>query len=98
MRLIIIFLITSFAFNSISAQSTIYPSGVSGCIARWDFASNGTITSVSDVSGNNNNGTAYNLTTANGFRNVPNAAMKFNGSTSYAQVPNSNQLCPQAMT
>lgn len=44
---------------------TIYPSGVSDCIARWNFSSSGTITSLPDVSGNGNNGTANNLTATN---------------------------------
>ena len=52
-----------------TAQTT-YPSGVTGCIARWDFTNTGVVTSLPDVSGNGHNGTAYVLTTAPGFRNT----------------------------
>jgi len=85
-------LVVVFFALKLNAQTT-YPSGVSGCIARWNFTnSGGTITSLPDVSGNGHNGATYNLAPAAGFRNIPNVAMHFDGSTSYADVPDNSQL------
>jgi len=81
-----------------SAQTT-YPSGVTGCVARWDFNSiDGVIDSLPDVSGNGHTGAVTSLTAANGFRNVPGTAMTFDGTASYALVPNNSQLTLQQFT
>jgi hypothetical protein len=84
---------------NIDAQ-TVYPAGVTGCIARWDFANTGgPIASLPDVSGNGNNSSAVNaLTAAQGFRNAPNKAMSFNGFSSSATVPHAAILQPAALT
>lgn len=80
------------------AQTT-YPSGVTGCIGRWDFSSSGTVTSLPDVSGNNNNGYVRGPITASAdFRGVTNRAMKFNGSSTYAAVPHASMLNPAILT
>lgn len=87
-------LLTFFKGNS----QTTYPSGVTGCLARWSFDNNGTITNVPDVSGNNHNGTAINLVSSPDFRNVANKAMYFNGTSSYSLVPHHPILNPQDIT
>src|SRR4051812_30335856 len=81
------------------AQTT-YPGGVTGCIARWDFANAGSpISSLPDVSGNGNNSSGVNaLSTAQGFRNAPNKAMSFNGTSSSATIPHASILQPSAIT
>lgn len=90
-------LLVAMAGNYASAQTT-YPSGTTGCIARWDFSSSGAITTLPDVSTNGNNGTAYNLVSAPGFRNLSNKAMKFNGTSSRAVVPHTSMLMPSRIT
>lgn len=98
MKSILLTLITALVFFDLSAQ-TIYPTGISNCIARWNFSSSGSsISTINDVSGNNNNGTAFNVLSANGFRNIPGSAMKFNGINSYAQVSNNALLQPASIT
>jgi len=82
---------------SVKAQ-TNYPTGISNCVARWNFTSAASISSVPDVSGNNNNAIPYNLTTANGFRNASNKAMQFNGTNSYARVTDNTTLRPQKIS
>jgi len=93
-----IFLFTLLALSASANAQTTYPTGATGCVARWNFTSGSTITTVPDVSGNGNNGTAFNLTTASGFRNIPNNAVRFNGTNSYALVPNSPKLTATQMT
>ena len=79
-----------------AGAQTLYPSGVTNCIARWDFSSNGSITSLPDVSGNGNNSSVVEALTASAsWRGLPSKAMKFNGSSSYAQIPNSDILKPE---
>lgn len=91
--------ITLFLIISVTTLAqTAYPTGVTGCIARWNFTHTGAITSLPDVSGNGNNGSAVNLTSANAFRTVPSKAMLFNGSSSYSQVTHSSLLTPSNMT
>ncbi|WP_276132515.1 T9SS type A sorting domain-containing protein [Polluticoccus soli] len=84
---------------SVSAQ-TNYPGGISGCIARWDFATGGgPISALTDVSGNGNNSSSVNnLTSATGFRGVANKAMAFNGFNSLATIPHASLLQPTAIT
>jgi Concanavalin A-like lectin/glucanases superfamily len=80
----------------VNAQTT-YPSGVSGCIARWTFDTTENVTqltSLPDVSGNNNLGTAYSITSVKGFRNKPNKAGGFNGSSSWSEVMHKSMLNP----
>ncbi len=78
----------------VTIAQTSYPTGISGCIARWDFTNSGTVTTLTDVSGNGNNGTTANITTGTGFRNLANRAMSFNGTNSIAVVPHSTLLSP----
>jgi hypothetical protein len=80
------------------AQTTTYPSGVTGCIARYDFSSVDIIGVLPDVSGNGHNGAAHNLVADAGYKNVANTAMRFNGTSSYAQVPDDTSLSPQQVT
>ncbi|MBS1773130.1 MAG: gliding motility-associated C-terminal domain-containing protein [Bacteroidetes bacterium] len=87
-----------FFVNTIVFGQTVYPSGTTGCIARWDFANPGTFTSLPDVSGNGNNGTTTNVSTSSGFRNLSDKAGAFNGTSSLASVPTSSLLSPSAIT
>jgi hypothetical protein len=93
----LLYLLLLVSFNTLNAQ-TAYPTGISGCIARWNFTNPGTVTSVPDVSANGNNGTPNNLVTAIGFRTINNKAMRFNGTSSYALVSHANILTPSKMT
>lgn len=84
--------------TNVAFAQTNYPNGISGCIGRWNFCSNGTVSNLPDVSGNNNNGTTFNLTSASGFRAIANTAMNFNGTSAYALVNHSANLAPQSLT
>lgn len=84
----------------VEAQS-IYPSGVSGCVARWTFDSQkgAALTNIADESGNNHHGTNYSITTTNGWKGLPYTAGKFNGASSYALVAHHSSLdCPSQIT
>ncbi len=81
-----------------SDAQTTYPNGVTGCIARWDFTNPGTFASLPDVSGNSNNGTVANITSAAGWRGTANTAGNFNGSSSVATVPSTGLLSPSSIT
>ncbi|KAA5537425.1 T9SS type A sorting domain-containing protein [Taibaiella lutea] len=85
--------------SNINAQ-TIYPSGVTNCIARYDFSTTQTtVTSLQDVSGNNNNSyVVQDIVPTTSWRNLPNKAMLFNGSSSYAIIPDAASLRTQAVT
>jgi gliding motility-associated-like protein len=80
-----------------SAQTT-YPSGVTGCIARWDFTNNGTVTTLPDVSSNGHTGTPTNISTGVAFRTIYNKAATFNGTNSGALVANTTLLNPTQIT
>jgi hypothetical protein len=81
-------------------SQTNYPSGVSGCIARWTFdaAEGGVLDSIYDVSGNLNHGTNHNIVSTNGWRNVAGKAGDFNGSSSWSEVMSKAMLCPSEVT
>lgn len=81
------------------AQTT-YPSGVTGCIARWTFDTQdgGGLTSILDASGNNNHGNNNFITQDKGWKGIVNTAGKFNGSSSYSQVPYNAMLKPTNLT
>ncbi|WP_276132514.1 T9SS type A sorting domain-containing protein [Polluticoccus soli] len=98
MRRILLSALVAASF-SVSAQ-TNYPGGISGCIGRWDFAqSPGPVISLPDVSGNGRNSSSVTSLTSNqGFRNVANKAMDFNGSNSVAVIPHHSSLQPSAIT
>jgi len=86
------------AGTAASAQ-TNYPTAIPGCIARWNFQSNGgTFTTVSDVSGNGRTGTPMNVSATAGYQNSPNTAALFNGANSYVQVSHNVALNPSAIT
>ncbi len=81
-----------------SAQAqTNYPGGIANCVARFSFA-NTTGSIASDVSGNGNNGLAHNTTSVAGWRGAANAALKFDGSSSYIQVADAATLRSQQLT
>lgn len=78
----------------LQAQTT-YPSGATGCVARWTFdttAGTTMLTTLLDKSNNNNNGMPYNINSVNGFRNKANSAGGFDGSTSWAEVTHNANL------
>lgn len=85
-------------FVNASAQTT-YPSGVTGCIARYDFSTNGSgSTQLKDTSGNMHTGTTYNTVPTMGWRGRANTAMSFNGYSSYVNIAHSSLLNPQNIT
>lgn len=71
---------------------TVYPSGVSGCVARWTFDNEkgSALQQITDESGNNNHGINYDITAADGWKGLQNTAGRFNGTSSYSRVPFSN--------
>lgn len=76
---------------------TPYPGGIPNCVARYDFNSttSGAVSSLADVSGNNNNSSSvFNLTTTTDFRGRANKAMLFNGTNSTVTVPDASILNP----
>jgi hypothetical protein len=95
MKKLFLFTLSVLSVYAGNAQTT-YPSGVTGCLARWSFDNNGTITgTVPDVSGNNHNGTPTTLISAPDFRNIGNKAAYFNGAGSHIVVPHNASLNPQ---
>lgn len=85
--------------GNLSEAQTLYPSGVPGCIARYDFAcAEGTIPTLPDVSGNGHNASPRNLSTALGFHSRTCQAMHFNGYNSVAVVPPASSLNLQKLT
>jgi hypothetical protein len=81
-------------FSTYCQAQTIYPSGVSGCIARWTFdaAEGGNLTTIQDWSGNNNHGSNNNIVSSAGWKGIPFTAGKFDGNSSYCLVPHSLTL------
>ena len=81
--------------GSVFAQTT-YPSGVTGCIARWTFDAPDQpfLTTIPDLSGNGNSGTPHAVATSPGFRNIPFRAGAFDGSTSWGEVGHNAMLNP----
>ncbi len=94
----ILMLLTIASFD-LKAQTT-YPSGATGCIARWTFDTTDQtmLTNLPDKSGNNNHGTTYDIASVSGFRNKPNSAGGFNGTSSWAEVQHNNGLNPTNIT
>ena len=91
----IIFQLMLFVITSICTQAqTIYPCGVSGCIARWTFDTIevSMLDTLPDMSGNNNPGSVTDITSVSGFRNKLWAAGGFNGTSSFAEVVNKSVL------
>lgn len=87
--------IISFGTYNLHAQTT-YPSGVTGCIARWTFDAQegGILSNIADESGNNNHGSNNFITPAIGWKGFYNTAGKFNGTNSFSQVPYNSMLKP----
>ena len=85
--------------TTLKAQTT-YPSGVTGCIARWTFNTEdgGGLTSILDASGNNNHGNNNFITQDKGWKGYVNTAGNFNGTSSYSQVPYNAMLKPTHLT
>ena len=72
MKKIILTSLVLLFLNQLDAQ-TLYPTGTSGCIARWTFDSDSVFsTTISDVRGNNNNGTNNNISSVNNWKHLPN--------------------------
>lgn len=87
-NLICLFLIL---LNGFSLKSqTMYPSGVAGCVARWDFTSNPNL--LLDQSGNGNHSFPVSIYPTTGWRNFSNTAGLFNGFSSKAECPHSSTL------
>ncbi|RYE26207.1 MAG: T9SS type A sorting domain-containing protein [Sphingobacteriales bacterium] len=84
-------------FTTYVQAQTLYPGGIPNCIARYSFdsTSTGTITTVTDVSGNGNNSNVVNNVVATaGFRSRANTAALFNGSSSQVFIPDAPMLNP----
>jgi len=87
-----IFILNSFA-------QTNYPTGTSGCIARWTFDQDENFNStITDWSGNNNHGTNVNIFNETSWRGIPNRSGSFNGQNSKSEVSNSPQLSPNQIS
>ncbi len=82
LRLLFITATCIFTFNNLYAQ--ISPAGL---VALWKFDSN-----AGDSSGNSNHGTAHNVTYGTGKYGAANSAAKFDGTTSYIEVPYSSTM------
>lgn len=98
MQKILLSLTSILCLSAVDLQAqTTYPSGVSGCIARWTFDTQKgtTLTDITDESGNSHHGTNFDITSTNGWKGLPNTAGKFNGTSSYAKVPFTNIGTPQ---
>ncbi|RYD50824.1 MAG: LamG domain-containing protein [Sphingobacteriales bacterium] len=94
----LLFALICVPFINVSAQTT-YPSGVTGCIARYDFSTTGSgSTQLKDTSGNMHVGTTYNTVPTMGWRGRANTALGFDGSSSYVQIAHSPLLNPQNIT
>lgn len=93
-------LITLFlcALYGVAYSQTVYPSGVTGCIARWDFSGTGAFTSLADVSGNGNNGSVNNINATVGWLGNQGSAGDLNGINSGALVSNNAMLTPSQLT
>jgi hypothetical protein len=93
MKALTLLSIATLIYINAIAQTT-YPSGVSGCIARWTFdaSEGGGLTTIADVSGNGNHGTNNNISSTNGWKNITNTAGKFNGTSSWAEVVHNSML------
>ena len=76
------------SIGSFAQGSSIYAGTVPNCIARFTFDGN----SLTDSSASGNNGVLYNTVSAIGWRDAPNEGAKFNGSSSYGNVPSSPSL------
>lgn len=84
--------------NFLLFGQTLYPTGVAGCVARWDFSTNSNLSTLIDVSGNNNQANASNINVTTGWRNLPNTAGLFNGLNSQAEAFHSPTLDVNAFT
>lgn len=73
-----------------SFAQTMYPSGVSGCVARWTF--DGAISGLTDQSGNGNNGLSLNIVSDSGWNGQVQGSGLFNGLNSKSVVPHSSSL------
>lgn len=96
----ILLLLACIISTTLFAQ-TIYPSGVAGCIARWTFDSpeGGILTTIDDMSGNNNNGSNNFITSTTGWKGYSGTAGAFDGTSSWSEVPHNNSLnCPTEVT
>lgn len=78
---------------------TNYPTGTSGCIARWTFDQDETFQStIKDASGNNHHGTNVNILNGSSWRGIPNHSGSFNGNSSKSEVLGSSQLSPNTIS
>src|SRR4051812_17846822 len=81
----------------LSYGQTLHPAGVAGCIAHWTFTP-GITGILVDSSNNGHSGISHSITSVGGYRNRAAQAMRFNGSSSFVQVPTDTQLNPAAIS
>jgi hypothetical protein len=95
-----IIVIISLIATNVTAQ-TVYPTGATGCIARYTFDLSDSVASLNpliDASGNSNNGASTNLTSTNGWKNISNTAGGFDGTSSFSEVAHKAMLNPSTIT
>ncbi len=66
--------------------------------AHWDFNGNGSLTTLTDVTGYGHDGTVYNCASVPGCDGNPYGALEFFGAGSYVQVPSSLSFCMNEWT
>ncbi len=93
MKKSILLIIICLGIFVVSAQTT-YPTGATGCIARWTFdvTEVSGLTPITDVSNNGNHAVNNNVTSSAGWKNIPKTAGKFNGTNSWGEVADKNML------
>jgi hypothetical protein len=93
-------ILTYCLFSFFAYTQTLYPNGVPSCIARWTFDEDETLwlDSLDDFSNNNNLGVTTNIASVSGFRNKPNKAGGFDGTSSMVEVPHKPMLNPTNIT
>ena len=96
MRRLLLLILLSFLAHGLILSQTVYPSGIQGCLARWTFTCDPAVPlgPVLDHSGNGEHGTGYDVLCDTGFNHTPYSAARFNGTSSYIQVPYSGNLAP----
>lgn len=66
--------------------------------AHWDFNGQGSMTTLTDVTGYGHDGTVYNCASVPGCDGNPYGALEFFGAGSYVQVPGSPSFCMNEWT
>lgn len=76
------------SISSLAQGSSTYAGSIPNCVARFTFDGN----LLTDSSASANNGVLFNTVSAVGWRDAPNEGAKFNGTSSYGNVPSSLSL------